>query len=268
MSQLSANASTAEQIQAMTENLWRYWTGYGTDVYEGSDYVSFFTGVPVPLFNAVFRARLEPDAINPTIATIKSQAQAKGVPLFWWVEPSADSHDLGEHLKAHGFIPSQTPAMALDLSSINTTVSRPEGFSLREIEPDAGDDLRMWGRIVGTAHGMPEVFLDPIHDVTVAQLHKRGNQSRRYLGYLNGEPVATAELFMNAGVAGVMSISTLAHAQRRGIGTLMTLQTLQDARVAGYELAVLQSTEQGFPVYQRMGFYTLCDLDLYLYLPQ
>ncbi len=48
----------------------------------------------------------------------------------------------------------------------------------------------------------------------------------------------------------------------------MTFQTLQDARAAGYELAVLQSTEQGFPVYQRMGFHSLCDLGLYLYLPQ
>ncbi len=208
MSQLSAKASTAEQIQAMTENLWRYWTRYGTDVYEGSDYVRFFTGVPVPLFNAVFRARLNPDAMDSTIATVKSQAQAKGVPLFWWVEPGVESHELGEHLKAQGFIPGQTPAMAIDLSTINTAVSSPEGFTLREIEPEAGDDLRMWGRIVGIAHGISEEVLGAIHDVTVAQLHKPGSRSKRYLGYLNGEPVATAELFMNAGVAGIMSVAT------------------------------------------------------------
>jgi hypothetical protein len=40
----------------------------------------------------------------------------------------------------------------------------------------------------------------------------------------------------------------------------VTARIMDDARRAGARLAVLQSSEMGFPLYQRLGFRTVCEM--------
>jgi ribosomal protein S18 acetylase RimI-like enzyme len=84
---------------------------------------------------------------------------------------------------------------------------------------------------------------------------------QNYLGTLNSEPVATSCIFLGGGVAGVYSVSTLPVARGRGFGAAMTLQPLLQAREMGYRIGVLQSSEMGFNVYQRLGFRHLCQIE-------
>ena len=50
----------------------------------------------------------------------------------------------------------------------------------------------------------------------------------------------------------------------RGIGAAMTRVALEHGRSLGYHVGVLQSSDQGFPVYQRMGFVEVCKIDLFV----
>jgi len=36
---------------------------------------------------------------------------------------------------------------------------------------------------------------------------------------------------------------------------------LIEARALGYRVGVLQSSEMGYPIYQRLGFQKMCDMD-------
>src|SRR5437588_294535 len=81
---------------------------------------------------------------------------------------------------------------------------------------------------------------------------------RYFLGRLNGKPVATAKLFVGAGVAAVHHVVTLPEMRRRGIGTAMTLRVLHDARAMGYRVGVLTASPDGLGSYRRIGFRDYC----------
>jgi ribosomal protein S18 acetylase RimI-like enzyme len=78
---------------------------------------------------------------------------------------------------------------------------------------------------------------------------------RGYVGFLDGNPVSTAATVVAAGVIGVYSVATLPSYERRGYGEAVTRHAIERAREeSGCERCVLQSSPEGFGLYERMGF--------------
>jgi ribosomal protein S18 acetylase RimI-like enzyme len=64
-------------------------------------------------------------------------------------------------------------------------------------------------------------------------------------------------------VAGIYSVATLPDWRGRGLGAAVSLAPLLDARREGYKVGVLQSSEMGYKVYQRLGFREVCRISHY-----
>ena len=78
-----------------------------------------------------------------------------------------------------------------------------------------------------------------------------------YVGYADGDPVTSGLGWLTGRTVGVYSIATIESARRRGYGAAMTARVVADGVAAGCDVAALQASEMGRPIYERLGFRTV-----------
>ena len=86
---------------------------------------------------------------------------------------------------------------------------------------------------------------------------------RLYAAIADGCAVAQAVTNLQGGAVGVFGVATLPEYGRRGIGTAITAYAIDDVRDEA-DLAWLQSTDRGRPLYERMGFRPVSDWDVWV----
>ncbi len=74
------------------------------------------------------------------------------------------------------------------------------------------------------------------------------------LGYLENRPVAAALAILSHGIAGLVWVATCPEARGRGLGEACTRLAGNRAFELGARCTVLQASEQGEPIYRRMGY--------------
>jgi GNAT superfamily N-acetyltransferase len=84
-----------------------------------------------------------------------------------------------------------------------------------------------------------------------------------YVGYAGDHPVVSGLAWRTGRTVGVYSIATIASARRRGYGAAMTAHVVADGVVAGCDVAALQASELGRPIYERLGFRTVVSYAAY-----
>jgi GNAT superfamily N-acetyltransferase len=233
-----------------------------------SKHISFPTN---PMFKGVWGTRLSAEEADREIAETIRWFKTREAPFFfWWTGPETTPADLPARLQAHGLIDmaqqqkelaagiKQTelgaPCMVAELSSMNESVMNktPDGFEIREIASQA--ELFDFKKVFVETYQIPDwagqAWVDASVKVGIGK-----TPWRMFVGYLNGEPVATNMLFNGGGVASVYAVATIPSAQGKGIGAAITLKPLLEARDKdGHKFAVLFSTEMGVRVYERIGF--------------
>jgi len=91
-----------------------------------------------------------------------------------------------------------------------------------------------------------------------------GDDLAGYVGYVQGEPIATAMTVVGAGAVGIYNVATLPAHQRRGYAEVLVRHGLEEARRStGIERSILQSSSQGFSLYARMGYRTVTRFNVY-----
>lgn len=234
------------------------------EYHRGDDLCWCFTNIPAVWCNTVFNARLEPERADAAIEMIMARGRARKVPVQWWVRQGNRPVDLGERLKAHGFMHSADAAgMAIDIDTIDDGGKFPEGLSIEKVRDT--ETLKTWCRITVTGFGLPPFAIASFHRWFTREL-KEKRPLQFYLGLWRGHPVATSMSFCAEGVAGLYFIAVVEAARGRGIGTAMTLALLHEARRAGYRAATLQASSMGEPVYKKLGFREYSRIGSYIWL--
>jgi GNAT superfamily N-acetyltransferase len=221
------------------------------DIHDAPDLFWATSGVSLGMSNGVYRSILTPDNADAAIVQVQEEFRRRNLPLMWQVGPSSQPLDLRQRLLAHGFTHSEDePGMALDILAMNEDFPVPP-----ELEIRVADDLPMLHTWVATwGFGVPGDKLPLFQDIYSRLGISPDIPWRYYLGFFQGKPVATSQLFIGAGVAAVHDVATFPEMRARGIGTAMTLAALRDARQMGYRIAVLTASPYGERIYRRIGF--------------
>jgi len=86
-----------------------------------------------------------------------------------------------------------------------------------------------------------------------------------FVGLVEGRPVSIVAIVPAAGALGVYSLGTLPAFRRHGYGeALLRTVVAEHRRKTGLDRLVLQSTEAGYALYQRMGFRDAAKFTVYL----
>jgi len=112
------------------------------------------------------------------------------------------------------------------------------------------DDLRDHRALLAAGFGLPS---DILERVIVDDLID-DPQMAFVVGSVDGVPVTTALLATSGETAGVYNVATPPSERRKGYGEAATWALIAEGARRGCTHSILQSSGDGHPVYERMGF--------------
>ena len=242
---------------------------YGDSPYyhmkETSEYLLFSHGVNFPAYQGVTNFRAPTEVWDEKIEEVISWFRERSLPFMWMPSPDQDP-GFEERLIEHGLQSGIPRGMSVDLNILPEKHENPTDLEIRMVRTP--DEMEKFFEIWCTAYPMPNPLAETFCNATKSIDYTSGENACFFLGYLDGEPVATSKIFLGGGVAGLWWVTTLPSARGRGVGTAMTLKPLLLAREKGYRMATLQATDMGRPLYTKLGFQAPPQKTPYLWTPE
>ncbi len=215
-------------------------------------------GIPFAFFNVAFVQR----ALNSAQRSIDralAHFTARDLPALICFPPEVD--DTAEAMIARRGYELAIPHPGMSLYPIPRPSDAPDDLQIKPVKDDR--DLKLFQETAVAGFGMP--FSLPQHLLST-RFRDHPNVSM-FLGYVDGKPVTTSCLVVSGPIAGVYWVSTVPDYRRRGFGMAMSWHAVKTGQALGCEIATLQASAMGRPVYEQMGFRVTTDFRRYQFNP-
>ena len=222
--------------------------------------------------NVVLGARFSAGTADARIAEVARAYAGSDTGFVWWVGPSDTPADLGERLTAAGLsLEGRAPAMAAILADVPLAEPPPAELEIVPVT-DPGTLAEFLDVVKADWLEWTGGEVPPVQGRTLAAYAREIPRRLpaepvplRWLGRIDGTAVATSRVSIGAGVAGLYAILTRPSHRGRGYGRAMTIAALRAAASLGHRISVLQASDLGYGVYQRLGFRELFAYDVWVH---
>jgi ribosomal protein S18 acetylase RimI-like enzyme len=229
----------------------------GMTVLDQEDLLLVDSGLASDTFNKIGRARLSELEADRRIAEAVGYFLDASRPFAWWVGPASRPLDLEDRLRRHSLASAESElGMVMELRDLPPKPDAPRDLvirraqSLRQIADSSSVLAANWEP--------PGPAAIAFYAQTAPLLLRPECPMIFFVGYLDGQPVSTSELFIGGGVAGLYSVATKKEFRRRGLGSALTWAAADHARRQNISTVVLQSSNDGKGVYAPLGFREWC----------
>lgn len=204
------------------------------------------------------------DYIHNKIKQIINHFQQQGIyDISWCTGPTTIPANLDTYLQTYHFQHrSTTHGLALQIPAEISTPPYPQDLVITEVEN--AESLRIKNNVERDGFESSMQAGEQYYKTYLYHGFGPGKERRHFIGWLQGKPVAVSGLLFYGGVAGIYGVTTLPAARQQGLGAMMTIHALHEARKAGYPIAVLSSTPMSQGIYQRLGFTEYCQFQIYV----
>lgn len=210
------------------------------------------TGLPMRVFNQVIVE--DEGASADAIAAGVAVARDRGDRFVVNLRAGTDDRHLGL-MDSLGLVPFPDnpwmPGMALHPLPPPGTALPAVGHEISWVDDAAG--IADHVSAAANGFGMPREWLQSIISEDLIEVPGLAV----YVGYTDGQPVSAGLAIRTGRTIGVYNIATIESARRQGHGAAMTMRIVDDGAAAGCDVAILQASDMGQPIYERLGFRTV-----------
>src|SRR5690348_1364394 len=206
---------------------------------------------PSPFLNSATLARpLAADRAGELVARLRAfYASGHGGPwMLWSAWPAPDLRAHGLHLIGH------PPLMVRPAGPISPP---PPDLRIVEVRDDA--TLAAFNAVMIDGYPLSEFQAAGIRSMWDARI--LGSPYRLWVGFVAEKPVSIASAYVGERAVGIYAVATLPETRGKGYGAALTAHATQ----AAPELpAELQASDDGRPVYLRLGFQIVTEYALWM----
>jgi N-acetylglutamate synthase len=215
------------------------------------------TTVSLPTLNGVWVDELATPAER--VARLLDRVAAEGFPYCMQLRPGSDAA-LIELAQQRGMTPEQDiPLMVLE-EPARIQCAIPSELVIQTLRPE---QAHLHASVAAAGFGADEKLFRRL--VAPDLLGVAG--LRCYLGEVAGRPAVSGLGLTTGDGIGVFNIATPPAWRRLGYGAAMTTRVIRDGIADGARWAWLQSSPDGYAIYERLGFRTLESWQCWLALP-
>ncbi|MHC4976276.1 MAG: GNAT family N-acetyltransferase [Planctomycetota bacterium] len=262
LDQLGAHAFRT--IARQLDVYFRLFLEHSDDAKLAPEHVTIITDEPHPLGSFTFLEHSPSlEIARPVVAQLGALDRPSAVILH-----HAPDEPLASLLAEHEFVLAEPmPAMGVNIESLADT-TLPDGYTFEETDSTtAQGPSNEWSRAFAIGYELPQSVADLFSPALLNNAPSK-DSVRFFAVRHEGDIVATSSMHYDQGMAGIYCVATHPNHRGKGLGAHLTAEPLRLAANDGHKIGILQASEMGTPVYERIGFQSFGDMMLYVRIPE
>ncbi|MHA2252391.1 MAG: hypothetical protein ACXAD7_18640 [Candidatus Kariarchaeaceae archaeon] len=272
MEKIIASISDTNLNNSFITNLYAYYQHFisneidNSQIYESEGSSVYFSGMSSPLLNSVIQKNTITRKSENHFKKVNELFQGSKIPYHFWLNSNLDKKGADPLLKPHGYrYIGDSNGLAVELDEMGKHDS-PNSLYVQKLRDL--DDFNKWLDIASVHLTLRGNDIEKYRKIFQETDFTKHESWQKYIGWLNGEPIACSTLVLAGGVAAVYDDAIIPRMRRTrwGIEESMVSAPLKAAMKLGYKVGIVHSDVGDMRRYRAFGFKEVYKYPKYMWI--